>query len=79
MLKWRVGPGVTAGVIYAVVGITLIAMPIGIVGGVHRAQEFRNAMLIQDTNQKDIYVADVAPSELANSQCRESIEMLLAK
>lgn len=69
LLKWRVGPGVAAGLIYSAVGIGLLAMPIGLVGGVQRAQELRHTLWVQDTDQ-DAYVADVAPSDLENQQCR---------
>lgn len=69
MLKWRVGPGMAAGLIYSLVGIALLAMPIGVVGSVQRAQQWRHAFITQDIDP-DRYVADIAPSEIPNQQCR---------
>ena len=71
MLKWRVGPGVAAGLIYSLAALALLAVPFGVVGGVQRAQELRQAFTPQDTDAQS-YLADAAPSEVPSPQCGQT-------
>lgn len=66
LLKWRIGPGVAAGFIYALVALAFVVVPYA-VG--HQVQQWAQAFITQDLDPQS-FVADAAPVDSPNQQCR---------